>query len=79
MEGDREEDHLMRRACEVSLIVVPWFHVMGVIAFLDIQIMNGWTMIVSHRFDPAQPGRGGLLRRLRGKACGTGRAAGEGG
>jgi long-chain acyl-CoA synthetase len=38
----------------VSLIVVPWFHVMGVIAFLDIQIMNGWTMIVSNRFNPGQ-------------------------
>jgi long-chain acyl-CoA synthetase len=54
MEGDREEDHIMRRAREISLIVVPWFHVMGLIAFLDIQIMNGWTMIVSHRFDPEQ-------------------------
>ncbi|RJP27810.1 MAG: acyl-CoA synthetase [Actinobacteria bacterium] len=54
MEGDREEEHIMRRGCEISLIVVPWFHVMGVIAFLDIQIMNGWTMIVSHRFDPEQ-------------------------
>jgi long-chain acyl-CoA synthetase len=54
MEGDREEDHVMRRGREISLIVVPWFHVMGAIAFLDIQIMNGWTMIVSHRFDPEQ-------------------------
>lgn len=54
VEGDREEDHIMRRGREISLIVVPWFHVMGVIAFLDIQIMNGWTMIVSHRFDPEQ-------------------------
>ncbi len=54
MEGDREEDHIMRRGREISLIVVPWFHVMGLIAFLDIQIMNGWTMIVSHRFDPEQ-------------------------
>jgi long-chain acyl-CoA synthetase len=54
MEKDREEDHILRRACEISLIVVPWFHVMGIIAFLNIQIMNGWTMIVSHRFDPEQ-------------------------
>jgi long-chain acyl-CoA synthetase len=54
MRGDRAEDHVMRRAREVSLIVVPWFHVMGIIAFLDIQVMSGWTMIVSHRFDPEQ-------------------------
>jgi len=54
MEGDREEDHIVSRGTEVSLIVVPWFHVMGIIAFLDIQIMNGWTMIVSNRFDPGQ-------------------------
>jgi long-chain acyl-CoA synthetase len=54
MENDREESHVMRRAREITLIVVPWFHVMGIIAFLDIQIMNGWTMIVSHRFDPEQ-------------------------
>ena len=54
MEGDREEDHVMRKGREISLIVVPWFHVMGLIAFLDIQVMNGWTMIVSNRFDPEQ-------------------------
>lgn len=53
-EGDRAEDHVVGRGREVSLIVVPWFHVMGLIAFLDIQVMNGWTMIVSHRFDPEQ-------------------------
>ena len=54
IEGDTEEDHIVRRAREISLIVIPWFHVMGVIGALDIQIMNGWTMIVSHRFDPEQ-------------------------
>jgi long-chain acyl-CoA synthetase len=54
MKGDKQEDHFMGRGTEVSLIVVPWFHVMGVIAFLDIQIMNGWTMIVSNRFNPGQ-------------------------
>ena len=52
--GDSEEDHVVRKGREVSLIVVPWFHAMGLIAFLDIQVMNGWTMIVSHRFDPEQ-------------------------
>jgi long-chain acyl-CoA synthetase len=53
-EGDSDEDHVVRRGREVSLIVVPWFHAMGIIAFLDIQVMNGWTMIVSHRFEPEQ-------------------------
>jgi long-chain acyl-CoA synthetase len=54
MKGDREEDHIVRMAGEISLIVIPWFHVMGIIGALDLQIMNGWTMIVSHRFDPEQ-------------------------
>ncbi|MEW6553424.1 MAG: AMP-binding protein [Actinomycetota bacterium] len=54
MEDDREEDHVVRLAREISLIVIPWFHVMGIIGALDIQVMNGWTMIVSHRFDPEQ-------------------------
>ncbi|WP_287152736.1 AMP-binding protein [Candidatus Solincola tengchongensis] len=52
--GGRPEDHVMRRGAEVSLIVVPWTHVMGIVAFFNIQVMNGWTMIVSARFDPEQ-------------------------
>ncbi|MBC7253974.1 MAG: AMP-binding protein [Actinobacteria bacterium] len=52
--GDGPERHVVRRGAEVSLIVVPWTHVMGIVAFFNIQVMNGWTMIVSARFDPEQ-------------------------
>ncbi len=52
--GKDPGDHALRRGMEISLIVVPWTHVMGIIAFFNIQVMNGWTMIVSSRFDPDQ-------------------------
>ncbi|MGQ9474806.1 MAG: class I adenylate-forming enzyme family protein [Actinomycetota bacterium] len=52
--AERHGDHVLRRGMEVSLIVVPWTHVMGIIAFFNIQVMNGWTMVVSPRFDPDQ-------------------------
>jgi long-chain acyl-CoA synthetase len=54
MEGDREEDHPAGRAREVSLIVVPWFHAMGVIGYLDMQMIGGNTLVVFPRFDPTE-------------------------
>jgi long-chain acyl-CoA synthetase len=54
MEGDREEDHVILRGTESLLVVVPWFHAMGVIGYLDLQVLSGTTMVVYPRFDPAE-------------------------
>lgn len=54
MEGDREEDHPIRVGKGKSLIVVPWFHAMGTIGYLNSRIYQGDTMVVFPRFDPAQ-------------------------
>ena len=35
-----------------TLIVVPWFHAMGTIAYLNLQFYAGHTMILFPRFDP---------------------------
>jgi len=35
-----------------TLIVVPWFHAMGTIAYLNLQLYAGHTMILFPRFDP---------------------------
>jgi long-chain acyl-CoA synthetase len=54
MEGDREEDHPTGLATEISLIVVPWFHAMGVIGYLSMQLLAGNTLVVFPRFDPTE-------------------------
>ena len=36
------------------LIVVPWFHAMGTIGYLNLQVYGANTMIVFPRFDPAE-------------------------
>mgnify|MGYP005833655889 CR=1 FL=1 len=54
MEGDSEEEHPTRAASEISLIVVPWFHAMGVIGYLDMQLAGGNTLVVFPRFDPTE-------------------------
>lgn len=54
MEGDRDEDHPARRGTEISLIVVPWFHAMGVIGYLTMQMIGGNTLVVFPRFDPTE-------------------------
>ena len=54
MEGDRDEDHIVGLAREVSLVVVPWFHAMGVIGYLLNMISGGTTMVVFPRFDPGE-------------------------
>lgn len=53
MDGDREEDHVIRRGREMSLVIPPWFHAMGAFAFLNMQLMAGCTLIVQPRFDAA--------------------------
>ncbi|MCJ7652829.1 MAG: AMP-binding protein, partial [Actinobacteria bacterium] len=54
MEGDKEEDHVTGRGVELLLVVVPWFHAMGVIGYLDLQVLTGTTMVVYPRFDPGE-------------------------
>ncbi len=54
MEGDREEDHPIPFGKGKALVVVPWFHAMGTIGYLNQMIYTGTTMIVFPRFDPGQ-------------------------
>jgi long-chain acyl-CoA synthetase len=54
MEGDREEDHPVRLGKGKALVVVPWFHAMGTIGYLNQIVYAGTTMVVFPRFDPGQ-------------------------
>ncbi|MBN2025898.1 MAG: AMP-binding protein [Actinobacteria bacterium] len=54
MEGDRDEDHAIGQGAEISLIVVPWFHAMGAIGYLSMQLLGGNTLVVFPRFDPTE-------------------------
>ncbi len=54
MEGDSDEDHILGQGIEISLIVVPWFHAMGVIGYLSMQLMGGNTLVVFPRFEPTE-------------------------
>ncbi len=55
MEGiEPEEDIALRPGNDISLIVVPWFHAMGVIGYLNMQLMLGTTLVVFPRFDPTE-------------------------
>ncbi len=53
-EGDRDEDHPLGVGENISLIVVPWFHAMGVIGYLNMQLMGGNTLVVFPRFEPTE-------------------------
>lgn len=54
LEGDRPEDHPTRPGAEVILVVVPWFHAMGVVGYLNHLILGGVTAVVYPRFDPGE-------------------------
>lgn len=53
-EGDRAEDHVLRPGKGKVLVVVPWFHAMGTIGYLNHMVCQGATMVVFPRFDPGQ-------------------------
>jgi len=53
-EGDREEDRPVRFGRGRALVVVPWFHAMGTIGYLNQIIYLGSAMVVFPRFDPGQ-------------------------
>ena len=54
LEGDGPENHLIHRGRDTILDVVPWFHAMGVIGYLNMQVLFGTTMVVFPRFDPTE-------------------------
>jgi len=39
---------------EVALVVVPWFHAMGTVGYLNMMIAGGTTMVVFPRFEPRE-------------------------
>lgn len=51
---DPIRDRLTARDRETALVVVPWFHAMGTVGYLNNQIYGGTTMIVFPRFDPRE-------------------------
>lgn len=51
---DPAKDRLTQPDREVALVVVPWFHAMGVVGYLNNQIYSGNTMVVFPRFDPTE-------------------------
>jgi long-chain acyl-CoA synthetase len=51
MDGDTDDNHIIQRGVEMSLVIPPWFHAMGVFAFLNMQLLMGCTLVVQPRFD----------------------------
>jgi len=51
---DPAKDRVTQSDREVALVVVPWFHAMGTVGYLNNQIYSGNTMIVFPRFDPTE-------------------------
>jgi long-chain acyl-CoA synthetase len=53
-EGFDPETVLSVRDQDISLVVVPWFHAMGTIGYLNLPVYGGSTMVVFSRFDPRE-------------------------
>jgi long-chain acyl-CoA synthetase len=51
---DPKKDRLLVLDRETALVVVPWFHSMGTIAYLNGLVISGITMVVYPRFDPRE-------------------------
>ena len=51
---DPKRDRLIARDQETALVVVPWFHAMGTVGYLNAQVYGGNTMVVFPRFDPRE-------------------------
>ncbi|MFH1135732.1 MAG: AMP-binding protein [Pseudomonadota bacterium] len=52
--GMNPEDAPLTRDQGVAMVVVPWFHAMGVISYLNTMTALGLTMVVYPRFEPAE-------------------------
>ena len=48
---DPKKDRLIQRDSEVALVVVPWFHAMGTVGYLNNQVYGGNTLVVFPRFE----------------------------
>ncbi len=53
-DGVDPETVLVKPDKEVAIVVVPWFHAMGTIGFLNSQVYGGNTMVVLPKFDPEE-------------------------
>ena len=51
---DPLRDRPVARDQETALVVVPWFHAMGTIGYLNNMVYGGTTMIVFPRFEPQE-------------------------
>jgi long-chain acyl-CoA synthetase len=51
---DPVHDRLLSRDHETALVVVPWFHAMGTIGYLNNMVNGGNTMVVFPRFEPKE-------------------------
>jgi long-chain acyl-CoA synthetase len=51
---DPRKDRITARDQEISLVVVPWFHAMGTVVYLNVPIYTGTTMVVFPRLDPKE-------------------------
>jgi long-chain acyl-CoA synthetase len=48
-----EAEHPTRLGTATMINLTPWFHAMGVIGYLNGQVMGGSTIVIHDRFDPA--------------------------
>jgi long-chain acyl-CoA synthetase len=53
-EGVTRADLGIRPDEETAIVVVPWFHAMGTVGYLNAQVYGGNTMVVLPRFDPKE-------------------------
>ncbi len=51
---DPDKDRVLSLDRETALVVVPWFHSMGTIAYLNGNVISGNTMVVYPRFEPKE-------------------------
>jgi long-chain acyl-CoA synthetase len=51
---DPKKDRLMTQDQETALVVVPWFHAMGTVGYLNVPVYGGVTMVVFPRFEPKE-------------------------
>jgi long-chain acyl-CoA synthetase len=51
---DPVKDRAVARDRETALVVVPWFHAMGTVGYLNNMVSSGTTMVVFPRFDPVE-------------------------
>jgi len=47
------EEHPTRLGRAIAINLTPWFHAMGVIGYLNGQVLAGSTIVIHDRFDPA--------------------------